>query len=88
MFSEETVLFPDSNSTDTNPISYVQVPDLPGFKALESSLVAFRLSIPREYRDPFASKDVFERSGFRPAHSSYESSLDPILYALHILPAM
>ncbi len=68
----------------SNHISYQwSVRELPAFKALDSAIVAFQLSIPKEYRDPWAPRNNW--SGVFPSRSSVPS-LDHNLYSLNVLP--
>jgi hypothetical protein len=53
--------------------------DLPEFLALDTAIVSFQNSIPKEYQDPFYVKD--SDSGY--GHSS--CSVDPHLYCAHAL---
>jgi len=61
------------------------IQDQPSFKALENAIVAFRLSIPKHLRDPFARPSsrpgTFANPGFRGVHGI---SVDATLYAMHV----
>ena len=63
------------------------VRELSAFKALDNLIVAFRLSIPKEYRDPFAQahEGLYANPAFRGGHGM---SVDPVLYTMHVLTSV
>jgi len=80
IFSDFMVGPSSPSTTNNHNSSWWSIRELPAFKALDSAIVAFQLSIPKEYRDPWDN-----RSGVFSSRSLV-SSLDHNLYSLRILP--
>jgi len=74
---------PSMNPSNNHNSCQSSIRELPAFKTLDNAIAAFQLSIPKEYRDPWAPNR--KRSGLHSSPSSIPS-VDHNLYSLNVLP--